>query len=125
MSNEAGRIVGLYDRHARIWNSDRPKSLVERPWLDRCASLLPAGGSILDIGCGSAEPIARHLIEAGFAVTGVEIFPDAAAQFDFASALGIRFRPGSAGVPPACFKRKFFHVNPLAGRRHSRQRRRS
>ena len=75
MSNEAGRIVGLYDRHARIWNSDRPKSLVERPWLDRFASLLPAGGSILDIGCGSAEPIARHLIESGFAVTGVDSSP--------------------------------------------------
>jgi hypothetical protein len=23
MSNEAGRIVGLYERHARVWDSDR------------------------------------------------------------------------------------------------------
>lgn len=72
MSDEAGRIVGLYERHARAWDGDRAKSLLERPWLDRFASLLPAGGSILDIGCGSGEPIARHLIGSGFAVTGAD-----------------------------------------------------
>jgi SAM-dependent methyltransferase len=72
MSDEAGRIVGLYERHARAWDGDRGKSLFERPWLDRFTSLLPAGGSILDIGCGSGEPIARHLIGSGFAVTGAD-----------------------------------------------------
>lgn len=72
MADEAGRIVGLYDRHARAWDGDRGKSLFERPWLDRFTSLLPAGGSILDVGCGSGVPIARHLIEAGFAVTGID-----------------------------------------------------
>ena len=33
--------------------------------------MLPEGGAILDVGCGSGEPIARHLIERGFALTGV------------------------------------------------------
>jgi cyclopropane fatty-acyl-phospholipid synthase-like methyltransferase len=36
---------------------------------------LPAGGSVLDIGCGSGEPIARHFIEAGYKVTGVDSSP--------------------------------------------------
>ena len=35
----------------------------------------PAGGSVLDLGCGTGEPIARYLIERGFAVTGVDASP--------------------------------------------------
>jgi trans-aconitate methyltransferase len=37
--------------------------------------LLPGRGSILDVGCGSGEPIASHLIESGFKVTGVDSSP--------------------------------------------------
>jgi trans-aconitate methyltransferase len=36
---------------------------------------MPRGGSILDAGCGSAEPIARYFIEAGYALTGVDSSP--------------------------------------------------
>lgn len=72
MSGDAGRIVDLYERQARVWDGERGKSLFERQWLDRFTSLLPPGGSILDIGCGSGEPIARHLVEAGFAVSGAD-----------------------------------------------------
>lgn len=49
--------------------------LVERQWLDRFTALIPGGGSILDIGCGSGEPIARHLIAAGYDLTGVDSSP--------------------------------------------------
>ncbi len=59
------RIIGLYERHARAFDRDRGKSLFEKPWLDRFLDLVPEGGSVLDIGCGSGEPIARHLIEPG------------------------------------------------------------
>jgi len=72
MTSDAERIVDLYDRHAAVWDQDRSKSLFEKPWLDRFLALLPAGGSILDIGCGSAEPIARYLIAAGHDVTGAD-----------------------------------------------------
>ena len=51
------------------------KSLFERAWLDRFLALLPAGGAILDLGCGSGEPIARYFIAAGYAVTGVDSSP--------------------------------------------------
>ena len=51
------------------------KSLFERAWLDRFLALLPAGGAMLDLGCGSGEPIARYFIAAGYAVTGVDSSP--------------------------------------------------
>jgi len=38
-------------------------------------ALLPAGSSILDIGCGSGQPIARYLIAHGFDVVGVDSSP--------------------------------------------------
>jgi len=64
--------VNLYERHARTFDCERGKSLFERDWLDRFRAAAGAEASILDIGCGSGEPIARYLIEAGHAVTGVD-----------------------------------------------------
>jgi len=75
MSSDADRIVGLYERHAQTWDKERGRSLFERGWLDRFLDLVPAGGSILDLGCGSGEPIARHFVESGRAVTGVDTSP--------------------------------------------------
>ena len=68
--DDADRIIGLYDRHARAFDQERGRTLFERPWLDRFLTLLPPGGTILDIGCGMGEPIARYLIEQGYAATG-------------------------------------------------------
>jgi predicted TPR repeat methyltransferase len=66
------RIVSLYERHARTFDRERGKNLFERGWLDRFRAVVGAGASILDIGCGSGEPIARYLIAAGHDVTGVD-----------------------------------------------------
>lgn len=66
------RIVDLYERHARAFDRERGKNLFERGWLDRFRAAAGAEFSILDIGCGSGEPIARYLIEAGHDVTGVD-----------------------------------------------------
>lgn len=70
--SEAGRIIGLYERNAAQWDKDRGKNLFERGWLDRFIALLPQNPRVLDIGCGSGEPIARYLIERGCRVTGVD-----------------------------------------------------
>lgn len=75
MTSEADEIVGLYQRYARIWAQSRGKQLFERAWLDRFCALLPTDASILDIGCGSGEPIARYLIRQGYKVTGVDAAP--------------------------------------------------
>ena len=75
MASEAERIIGLYERHAEEWDRERGRSLFEKAWLDRFLALLPQRASILDIGCGSAEPIARYLIEKGCEVTGIDSSP--------------------------------------------------
>jgi len=66
------RIIGLYQENALAWDQQRGRDLHERSWLDRFAALLPEGGNIVDIGCGSGEPIARFLIERGFVFTGID-----------------------------------------------------
>ncbi|MCC7250251.1 class I SAM-dependent methyltransferase [Hyphomicrobium sp.] len=71
----AEQIIALYERHAEAWDGDRGRSLFERSWLDRFRAALGADRSILDLGCGSGEPIARYLIENGHPVTGVDSSP--------------------------------------------------
>jgi SAM-dependent methyltransferase len=69
-------VIALYERHARAWAADRGRRLgPEKRWLDRFARLLPRGAAVLDIGCGSAEPIAAHLIRQGFDVSGMDASP--------------------------------------------------
>lgn len=75
MSSPADEIIGLYERHAGAWDGARGRSLVERPWLDRFAALLPPGAAVLDLGCGAGEPIAAHLLAQGFRVCGVDASP--------------------------------------------------
>ena len=65
MASDAERIMNLYQRHADDWDRERGRSLVEKEWLDRFLALLPLRPSILDMGCGSGEPIARYFIEKG------------------------------------------------------------
>ncbi|WP_186418269.1 class I SAM-dependent methyltransferase [Bosea sp. CS1GBMeth4] len=74
-SSAADAIVPLYQRHAAAYDSLRGRSLMEAAWLDRFLSLLPAAPSVLEIGCGMGEPIARHLIERGCRVTGIDSSP--------------------------------------------------
>jgi SAM-dependent methyltransferase len=44
-----------------------------RDWLDELRERVPAGGTVLDLGCGSGIPVARDLSEAGYRVTGIDI----------------------------------------------------
>jgi SAM-dependent methyltransferase len=72
MNSEANRIIGLYQRHAQAWAWDRGNRLFETVWLNRFCGLLPPAATVLDVGCGTGEPIARYLIEQGCHVTGVD-----------------------------------------------------
>jgi SAM-dependent methyltransferase len=72
----AAGVIGLYRRHGLAWAADRGEAPgAEAAWLARFMALLPAGGSVLDIGCGSGAPIAAALAVAGFAVTGLDSSP--------------------------------------------------
>jgi SAM-dependent methyltransferase len=76
MVSDADQIIDLYERHAHDYVADRRSvDWHEVGWVDRFSALLPRGASILDMGCGSGEPIARHLIERGFMVDGVDSSP--------------------------------------------------
>ncbi|MDB5648688.1 MAG: class SAM-dependent methyltransferase [Hyphomicrobiales bacterium] len=73
MAHHAARhIIDLYDRRATDWDRDRGKVLMEKGWLDKFVALLPSGGSILDIGCGSGDPVARYLIQQSYRVIGLD-----------------------------------------------------
>jgi SAM-dependent methyltransferase len=76
MNADADKIIDLYERHAHDYVADRQNvRWNESAWLDRFSALLAQGATILDIGCGSGEPIAKYLIDRGFAVDGVDTSP--------------------------------------------------
>jgi SAM-dependent methyltransferase len=72
----ADHVVDLYRRHAGAWAAARGTQLTERAWIDRFAALLDAGATVLDIGCGSGEPIAVSLVGRGHHVVGVDSSPE-------------------------------------------------
>ncbi len=65
-------LTKLYARHARRFDGARVGSTMERPYLARVAALAPPPAAVLDLGCGSGEPIARWFVEHGHRVTGVD-----------------------------------------------------
>ncbi|MCR4522039.1 MULTISPECIES: class I SAM-dependent methyltransferase [Bosea] len=75
MTSPADAIIDLYQRHAATYDGLRGKLLMEGPWLARFRALLAPGATVLDIGCGTGQPIARHLREQGHVVTGVDSAP--------------------------------------------------
>lgn len=74
-------VIDVYQRHGSAWAKLRDNGLIERSWIDRFCALVPVGGKIVDIGCGSGLPIAAELIERGFSVTGVDGTPTMIALF--------------------------------------------
>ena len=48
---------------------------MEEAWLERFLDLMPPNPRIVDIGCGAGEPVARHLIDKGCRLTGIDSSP--------------------------------------------------
>lgn len=65
-------IGQLYEEIADWFDQNRSKSLFERNYLEALLPTNKPSPSVLDLGCGSGEPIARFLIEQGCQVTGVD-----------------------------------------------------
>lgn len=63
----------LYDQIADWFDAHRGRDLREAPYLARTAEAAPAGGTLLDLGCGAGEPVAAWFIEKGWRVTGVDL----------------------------------------------------
>ncbi|MFW2001457.1 class I SAM-dependent methyltransferase [Acinetobacter ursingii] len=75
MNNErlAQKIIQIYQKYGRDWTELRGDYLYEKAWLDRFLALLSStDANVLDLGCGSGQPIAAYLIENGCQVTGVD-----------------------------------------------------
>lgn len=65
-------IKSIYDNNASWFHEHRDKSLYEKTWLDEFIKLLPDNSEILDVGCGSGDPISRYMIENELSVTGID-----------------------------------------------------
>jgi trans-aconitate methyltransferase len=68
--------LDVYSRNCEQFDAERSKTLFERKWLEKFQNLLPHESHILDVGCGSAEPIARFFIEQGIQLTGIDFSPE-------------------------------------------------
>src|SRR4051812_18321088 len=65
-------IARVYEKLAAWFDQNRSKTLLEKPYLTALLEKVRPNPSVLDLGCGSGEPIARFLIEAGCQLTGVD-----------------------------------------------------
>jgi SAM-dependent methyltransferase len=63
-----------YDAAARRYAAGRGQLENERH-LRLFTQPLPPPAAVLDIGCGSGRPVAAYLVERGYAVTGIDIWP--------------------------------------------------
>lgn len=71
-------VRDVYNKIANWFDNARTKTLeMEDKYIKLIIDSIPPGGSILDAGCGSGEPLAKYFINAGFIVTG----------FDFSEAM--------------------------------------
>jgi cyclopropane fatty-acyl-phospholipid synthase-like methyltransferase len=75
-ASEADSVGPGYDGIAEAWQRSRADdSFRERALVDRLVAPLPPGARVLDLGCGSGEPIGRYLGSLGFDLTCVDLSP--------------------------------------------------
>ncbi|WP_340151540.1 class I SAM-dependent methyltransferase [uncultured Sneathiella sp.] len=72
MSDLAKTTQDVYERNAARFDAERAKILFEKKWIDCFLGFVPEAGHVLDLGCGSGEPIAGYIIGKGYKLTGVD-----------------------------------------------------
>lgn len=72
MQGERQNVYKVYNKIARWYAANRYTRLTEKKCLDELIALLPAGGAILDLGCGTGVPILKYLTDQNIKVTGVD-----------------------------------------------------
>jgi cyclopropane fatty-acyl-phospholipid synthase-like methyltransferase len=68
-------LKNSYDSIAEQWHANfRGQAYVDRTlaYVDRILDGLPTGAKVLDLGCGTGNPIAKHMADRGFCVVGVD-----------------------------------------------------
>lgn len=66
------KVYEAYEEIVHWFDDARTKALMESKYLNLIVNSIPQDGSVLDLGCGTGEPLARFFIEKGFRVTGVD-----------------------------------------------------
>lgn len=66
------KICESYNKIGEWFDQSRSKNLIEKEYLDLIVREIPEGSLILDLGCGSGDPIAKFFIEKGCDLTGVD-----------------------------------------------------
>lgn len=69
------KVSNAYDLIAEQWHANkRAPGYVDHvlSYVDRVLEALPAGAPVLDLGCGTGEPIARYMVQRGYRVTCVD-----------------------------------------------------
>lgn len=65
----------VYNQKSEFWHKVRNRSGYENVWLDRFLENLPKPADILDLGCGTGDPIAAYFLASGHSITGVDYAP--------------------------------------------------
>lgn len=68
-------VIENYEAISNWFDANRSKHLMEKDYLERVMASLPKNASILDLGCGTGEPIAGYFIKHGVNVIGVDGSP--------------------------------------------------
>ncbi len=74
--NATKDVCASYDKIINWFDNARTKTLMEKEYLDVALSHLKPGASILDLGCGTGEPIAKFFIDHGMKITGIDGSPN-------------------------------------------------
>ena len=74
MANEINKqhVYKEYEKIHEWYEQSRTKTLFERDYLELVSEKLNTNDSVLDLGCGTGEPIAQYFIDHGYQVTGVD-----------------------------------------------------
>lgn len=94
-----------YDALSYLYRGDAEEPELYATLLAQLQERVPAGGAVLDLGCGCGVPLARGLAASGYAVTGIDL---SAVQVERARQLvpTARFVHADAtqiGFPPSSF----------------------
>lgn len=69
---DKNKVCASYDKIVDWYDSNRDKTLMEKEYLNLIVDSIPAGGSILDLGCGTGMPISDFFIQKKYKVMGID-----------------------------------------------------